>query len=53
MLNADGFAPRFDFDFTNVKDDGQTYMRVKLEYKRPYGWKRFAVKVVERYEDDE
>ena len=46
-------APEFDVDFTYVKDDGKRYMRGGFEYKRPYGWHRFAVRAVGRYENDE
>ena len=44
--------PQYDYDFSNKKDDGKTYMRGGFEYKRPYGWKRIAIKVLGRYEDD-
>ena len=39
-------APNFDYDFTNVLDDGTRYMRGKFEYRRPYGWYRYALKVL-------
>lgn len=52
-LNTNEFDPDFDFDFTDVKDDGKRYMRGGFEYKRPYGWKRIAVKVVGKYENDD
>ena len=39
-------APRFDYDFTSVLDDGTRYMRGKFEYRRPYGWHRYALKVL-------
>ena len=46
------FDFKYDFDFTQKKDDGKTYMRGGFEYKRPYGWKRFGLKVKGKYEDD-
>ena len=46
------FDFKYDFDFTQKKDDGKTYMRGGYEYKRPYGWKRFGTKVKGKYEDD-
>ena len=46
------FDFNYDFDFSQVKDDGKTYMREGFEYKRPYGWKRFRLKVKGKYEDD-
>ena len=52
LFNTDDLDPDFDFDFTDVKDDGKRYMRGGFEYKRPYGWKRIAIKVVGRYADD-
>lgn len=45
--------PDFDYDFSDVQDDGQKYMRGGFEYKRPYGWKRIAIKVVGRYGNDD
>ena len=52
-LNTNELDPRFDYDFTDVKDDGKRYMRGGFEYKRPYGWKRIAVKVVGKYQNDD
>ena len=52
-VSTDELAPGFDFDFTYVKDDGLQYMRGGFEYKRPYGWQRFAVRARGRYENDE
>ena len=42
--------PPFDFDFTNLKDDGTKYQRGGREYKRPYGWNRIALNVKNKYE---
>jgi len=44
--------PKFDFDFTNVNDTGKTFMRGGIVYKRPCGWKRYALKVDDKYEDN-
>ena len=52
-FNTDELDPTFDYDFSNFKDDGKRYMRGGFEYKRPYGWKRIAIKVAGRYEDDD
>ena len=52
-VSTDELAPEFDIDFTNETDDGKRYMRGGFEYKRPYGWKRLAVRAVGRYESDE
>ena len=51
-VSTDGLAPEFDIDFTYVRDNGKQYKRGGFEYKRPYGWNRFAVRVLGRYEND-
>ena len=52
-VSTDELAPEFDYDFTDAKDDGKRYMRGGFEYKRPYGWKRFAIRAIGRYENDD
>lgn len=52
-FNTNELDPEFDYDFSDVKDDGKRYMRGGFEYKRPYGWKRIAIKVVGRYGNDD
>ncbi|XP_068688821.1 uncharacterized protein [Montipora foliosa] len=52
-FNTDELDPTFDYDFTDLVDDGTQYMRGGFEYKRPYGWNRIAIKVVGRYGDDD
>lgn len=52
-VSTDELAPQFDYDLTNAKDDGEQYMRGGFEYKRPYGWKRYAVRVLKRYENND
>ena len=52
-VSTDELDGDFDYDLTHAEDDGQRYMRGGFEYKRPYGWKRFAVRVVGRYENDD
>lgn len=44
--------PQFDYDFTRKVDDGTKFYRGGHEYHRPYGWKRYAIKVLGKYEDD-
>lgn len=44
--------PKFDYDFSNKVSDGVKYFRGGYEYHRPYGWKRFAIKVLGRFEDN-
>ena len=45
--------PRYNYDFTNITDDGTTFYRGDYKYRRPYGWKRYALKVLGRYENDD
>ena len=52
QLDPDELDPSYNYDFTNQSDDGKTYMRGGKPYKRPYGWKRFAVKVLNVYESN-
>lgn len=55
--------PGYDYDFTNEKDNGKTYRRGEypdtagrdwagkpIPYYRPYGWKRYALKILGRKE---
>ena len=44
--------PKFDDDFTNKRDDGTRYSRGGYLYQRPIGWKRYALKVLGRYKND-
>ena len=48
-FNTDEFA--FNYDFNSVEDDGGRYMRGGFQYKRPYGWRRIAIKVLEKCGD--
>lgn len=43
---------KYNYDFTNVKDNGAVYFRGSEVYSRPYGWYRYALKVLGEYEDD-
>ena len=43
---------KFDYDFTKRSDDGKKYYRGGYQYQRPYGWKRYAIKVLGRFEND-
>ena len=44
--------PKYDYDFTNMRDSGTRYFRGGHEYQRPYGWKRYALKVLGKYDND-
>ncbi|KXJ13451.1 uncharacterized protein LOC110240287 [Exaiptasia diaphana] len=52
QLDLDQFDPSYNFDFTSEEDDGQVFVRGGKVYKRPYGWRRFAVQALGRYEND-
>ena len=48
----DGFLdPDYDYNFANECDDGKVYIRGGEVYSRPYGWYRFAMNVLNKYED--
>lgn len=51
-FNMNDLDPRFDYDFTEIADDGKRYKRGGFQYKRPYGWNRIAIKVLGKYSDD-
>ena len=51
-VNDSLLDPNFDYDFTKQVDDGKKYYRGGYEYQRPYGWKRYAIKVLGRFEKD-
>ena len=44
--------PGYDYDFTGRKDDGTRLMRGGYQFYRPYGWKKIALKVLNRYSDN-
>uniref|UniRef100_W5MVF4 Uncharacterized protein n=1 Tax=Lepisosteus oculatus TaxID=7918 RepID=W5MVF4_LEPOC len=45
------FDPPYDYDLTQINDNGTTFYRGGEEYKRPCGWYRYAVKVLSKYAD--
>ena len=49
-LDINVLDPQYNFDFTDLKDDGSVFERGKREYIRPYGWNRIALNVREKYE---
>ena len=44
--------PSFDYNFTDMTDDGTKFYRGGKPYHHPYGWERFALKVLGKYDDD-
>jgi hypothetical protein len=45
--------PQWDYDFTHVKDDNPKFVRGGLEYKRPCGWMRYGIRVLDRYDNND
>ncbi|CAI2170255.1 16457_t:CDS:1 [Funneliformis geosporum] len=52
VLDRDFLDPHYDYDFTNIKSSGRTYMRGNYKYVRPYGWNRIAIRVLDKYSDN-
>jgi ubiquitin len=52
FIHPNSLSPSFDYDFTQIDDKGLTFMRGDFEYKRPCGWKRIALNVLNKYEDN-
>ncbi|GMH46132.1 hypothetical protein BSKO_14096 [Bryopsis sp. KO-2023] len=53
QLDPTTLAPRYNFDFTNVRDTGRVFCRGGEIYRRPCGWKRYALAVLGNYESDQ
>ena len=51
-LDAKMLDASFNYDFTNMRDDGTKFYRGGKPYYRPYGWYRHALKVRGKYDDD-
>ena len=49
-INDSLLDPPFDYDFTKTTDDGTEFYRGGHRYYRPYGWERYAIKVLDRPE---
>ncbi|PKY45180.1 ubiquitin-domain-containing protein [Rhizophagus irregularis] len=52
FIHPDMLDRKYDYDFTNENDEGITFMRGNVEYKRPCGWNRIALNVLNKYEDN-
>jgi hypothetical protein len=52
VLDGNSWDREYDYDFTNIDDKGKRFTRGGIEYCRPCGWKRFAIKVAGKYEND-
>ena len=51
-IDDDLLDPLYDYDFRDIFDGNKKFHRGGLEYKRPWGWKRYAFKVEGKYEND-
>ncbi|CAF4041143.1 unnamed protein product [Rotaria magnacalcarata] len=51
ILDSSTMDPRYNYDFTNIKDENKKFTRGGEKYDRPCGWKRYAIKVSDKYED--
>ena len=49
-LDSNVLDPQYNFDFTDLEDDGSVFTRGDREYIRPYGWNRIALNVKDKYE---
>ena len=49
----DLFDRAYDYDFTNINDSGKFFKRGGLPYYRPCGCKRYALKVIDKYDGGE
>ncbi|CAF4090916.1 unnamed protein product [Adineta steineri] len=52
ILDENSWDKQYDYDFTNIDDKGKHFTRGGIEYRRPCGWKRFAIKVGGKYENE-
>lgn len=52
VFPASSLDPAYNFDFTNMEDNGDRFLRGGEPYSRPYGWHRIALKVEGKYETD-
>lgn len=52
FLDANFLDPRYDYDFTTVLDENTSFSRGGHKYRRPCGWRRFALKVLNKYDSE-
>ena len=53
VLDHDSCDQRYDYDFTNIDDKDKHFTRGGVEYRRPCGGKRYAIKAAGKYENDD
>ena len=44
---------KYNYDFSEMSDDGERFFRGGRAYRRPYGWNRIALNVKDKYDDAE
>ncbi|CAF4896749.1 unnamed protein product, partial [Rotaria sp. Silwood1] len=52
VLDKSALDTTYDYDFTNINDNGKKFIRGGVEYRRPCGWKRYAIRVAGKYENE-
>eukprot|EP00761_Pharyngomonas_kirbyi_P006211 gb/GECH01006217.1/.p1 GENE.gb/GECH01006217.1/~~gb/GECH01006217.1/.p1 ORF type:complete len:336 (+),score=89.29 gb/GECH01006217.1/:1-1008(+) len=52
VLDESGLHPEFDYDLSKAKPDRKVFYRGGEKYERPIGWKRLAIRVKDKYEDN-
>ena len=50
-LDPSSVDPRYNYDFTHIKDGNKAFTRGGMKYVRPCGWQRFAINVSDKYEN--
>ena len=51
-MDPDMLDARYNYDFTNLTPGGKEFKRGSRTYQRPYGWKRIAINVKNKYGGD-
>ena len=52
ILDNSLLSPGLDYDFTKVSDEGKEFYRGGMRYYRPCGWRRIALNVEGKYQDN-
>ena len=52
VFDTSSWDSHYDYDFTNIDDRGKRFTRGGVEYRRPCGWKRHAIRVNGKYENE-
>ena len=52
-IDIDCLDSKFDHDFTNIRDNNQTFQRGNQPYERPCGSYRYALKVKDKFSKDD